>query len=388
MEMLGRSVYLRYLQLFGKDREFPPECYQGEYIVDIAKEIVSKEGERYLHLTPDESIEALSDVTRRIILEGIQVDLERFRTNYDKWFSEKLLFESGEIHDVIDALKKDGLIYENEGALWFRSTSLGDDKDRVVVKSDGAMTYFASDIAYHANKFKRGFKRVIDIWGADHHGYVSRIKGVVQALGQGKEAIDVVLVQLVNLLRDGVPVAMSTRAGEFTTLREVLDEVGVDATRYLFLTRSSESHLDFDLETAKKKEKDNPVYYIQYAHARICSIFREARDRGYDIPDYEEIDVKRLSLSEEIDLIKQLAAYPEIVKESALALEPHRVTYYLDDLAAIFHNYYNKGWIDRRHRVLTDEREVTEARLYLVMAIRVVIQNALSLLGVGAPEEM
>ncbi len=256
------------------------------------------------------------------------------------------------------------------------------------MKSDGAMTYFASDIAYHANKFKRGFKWVINIWGADHHGYVPRIKGVVQALGQGKEAIDVVLVQLVSLLRGGAPVAMSTRAGEFTTLREVLDEVGVDATRYLFLTRSSESHLDFDLELAKKKEKDNPVYYVQYAHARICSIFREARDRGYDIPGHEEIDVKRLSLPEEIDLIKQLVAYPEIIKASARALEPHRVTYYLDDLAAIFHNYYNKGWIDRRHRVLTDEREVTEARLYLVRAIQIVIQNALSLLGVGAPEEM
>jgi arginyl-tRNA synthetase len=265
---------------------------------------------------------------------------------------------------------------------------LGDDKDRVVVKSDGTTTYFASDIAYHSNKFKRGFERVIDVWGADHHGYVSRMKGVVQAFGRGENALEVVLVQLVNLLRGGVPVAMSTRTGEFTTLKDVVNEVGVDATRYLFLTRSSESHLDFDLELAKKKEKDNPVYYIQYAHARICSILREARVRGYDLPDYEKIDIKRITLPEEIALIKQLAAYPEILKASARALEPHRITFYLDELAATFHNFYNKGWIDRRHRVLTDEKEVTQARLYLVMAIQVVIRNSLSLLGVEAPEEM
>jgi arginyl-tRNA synthetase len=388
IEMLGRSVYLRYLQLFGQDVDFPAECYQGEYIIDIAKEIGKKEGEHYIHLSQDESIEALSNVARSAILAGIEEDLDRFRIQFNRWFSEKSLFETGEIHKVIDGLKEKGLVYENEGALWFKSTSLGDDKDRVVVKSDGSTTYFASDIAYHANKYKRGFERVIDVWGADHHGYVSRMKGVVQALDQGEKALEVVLVQLVNLLRGGVPVTMSTRAGEFTTLKEVVGEVGVDATRYLFLTRNSESHLDFDLELAKKKEKDNPVYYIQYAHARICSILREARDRGYDLPDYEEIDIKRLALTEEIALIKQLAAYPEILKASARTLEPHRITYYLDELAATFHSFYNKGWIDRNHRVLTDEKEVTKARLYLVRAIQVVIQNALSLLGVEAPEEM
>jgi arginyl-tRNA synthetase len=388
METLGRSVYLRYLQLLNKELEFPHDCYQGGYLVDIAREIIQREGDRYVFLPEKESISLLSELTGKVILKGIKEDLDRFRVHYDSWFSERSLLEAEEIKKAIEEMKRADLIYEREGALWFKSTAFGDDKDRVVIKSDGTTTYFASDIAYHLNKLKRGFHRLINIWGADHHGYVPRIKAIIKAIGKEGDTLTVVLVQLVNLMRGGSQIAMSTRAGEFTTLREVIDEVGVDATRYMFLTRSPESHLDFDLELAKKKVKENPVYYIQYAHARICSIMREARERGFNLPDYEDIDIKRLSLPEEISLIKHIAEYPEMIEGSARALEPHRITYYLDELAGIFHSYYNRGWIERKYRVLTDDHEFTKARLYLVRAIQIVIRNALALLKVDAPEEM
>ena len=283
---------------------------------------------------------------------------------------------------LLRKLQEKGFIYGEGDALWFRTTAFGDDKDRVVVRQNGDPTYFAADIAYHQNKFKRGFETVIDIWGADHHGYIPRMSAAVQALGYGKDALKVILVQLVNLLRDGKPVAMSTRSGEFVTLREVVDEVGKDAARYNFLMRRSDSHLDFDLEVAKRQSNENPVYYVQYAHARICSIIRMAAERGCLAPAYGQAELDLLTLPEEIDLIKAITRFPEVVEGAALTLEPHRLTFYLNDLAGLFHSYYNKN------KVVSDDGPLTGARLFLVTAVRTVLKNALMMLGVTAPEKM
>jgi arginyl-tRNA synthetase len=261
-------------------------------------------------------------------------------------------------------------------------TAFGDDKDRVVVRRNGEPTYFAADIAYHADKFRRGFDRLIDVWGADHHGYISRLYAGIQALGHSPEDLRIILVQLVSLLRDGAPVAMSTRSGEFVTLREVVDEVGRDAARYNFMMRRSDSHLDFDLELAKKQSNENPVYYVQYAHARICSILRMAQERGYGAPAGGDAALDRLTLPEEIDLIKAVTRFPEMMEGAVKTLEPHRLTFYLNDLAALFHSYYN------RNKVLSDDQAVSEARLYLVESVRIVLGNTLRLLGVSTPERM
>ncbi|MBN2397284.1 MAG: arginine--tRNA ligase, partial [Deltaproteobacteria bacterium] len=265
---------------------------------------------------------------------------------------------------------------------WFRTTDFGDEKDRVVVRENGAPTYFAADIAYHLNKYERGFDRVINVWGADHHGYIPRMQACIQALGRKKEDLEVVLVQLVNLLRGGVPVPMSTRAGEFVTIREVTDEVGKDAARYNFLMRRSNSHLDFDLEVAKAQSNENPVYYVQYAHARIRSIMRNAEEQGFRVPAYHEINPDLLTKPEERELIKIIDSYPEIVEGSAQTFEPHRIPYYINDLASVFHSFYNK------HKVVSDNAELTKARLFLIKSAGTVIRNALNLLGVSAPERM
>ncbi len=283
---------------------------------------------------------------------------------------------------VIETLKTAGHLYEQDGALWFRSTAFGDEKDRVVVRASGMTTYFASDLAYHQDKYRRGFHVVIDLWGADHHGYMDRMYAGVMALGKKREALKLLLVQLVNLLRKGKQVAMSTRAGEFVTLRNVTDEVGRDAARFIFLTRRSDSPLDFDLELAKEKSADNPVYYVQYAHARISSIKRLAEERQLDLADQTDLDLNRLSLPEEIALIKQLSLYPEVVENSARFLEPHRIPYYLTQLASAFHSYY------KHHRIIQDDRALAQARFHLVQAIRIVIRNGLGLLGVSAPQKM
>ena len=289
---------------------------------------------------------------------------------------------------ALGELKEKGHTYESEGNLWFNSTQFGDDKDRVIVRDTGVPTYFASDIAYHLNKLERGFDRIINIWGADHHGYIPRVQAVIQAFGKSRETVEVLLVQFVNLLRGGTPVAMSTRSGTFVTLREVLDEVGTDAVKYSFLTRRSDAHLDFDLEIAKKQSDENPVYYVQYAHARICNIVKFAEQQGISLPLPDEVNLELLNLPEEIHLIKQLSSFPELVENCALSLEPHRITIYLNELVSSFHRYYHLGKLDGGKRVVCEDVELSKSRLWLVNTIKVVIKNGLSLLGVSAPEKM
>ncbi len=382
MNNLGKSVFLRYRELLGQTVEFPEGCYRGDYIKDLAAELVKKEGDRYLNRDPGEVIPLFTDYAGSAILEGIKEDLRQFGVVFDLYFSERELYREDGVGKLLRELQEKGFIYGEGDALWFRTTAFGDDKDRVVVRQNGDPTYFAADIAYHLNKFKRGFGTVIDIWGADHHGYIPRMSAAVQALGYGKDALKVILVQLVNLLRGGKPAAMSTRSGEFVTLREVVDEVGKDAARYNFLMRRSDSHLDFDLEVAKRQSNENPVYYVQYAHARICSIIRMAAERGCLAPAYGQAELGLLTLPEEIDLIKAITRFPEVVEGAALTLEPHRLTFYLNDLAGLFHSYYNKN------KVVSDDGPLTGARLFLVTAVRTVLKNALMMLGVTAPEKM
>lgn len=382
MQTLGRSILLRCRQLLGEAVTFPGDCYQGEYIRDLARQALAEKGEQLLHHPEEEAVRILTDFGGSRILAGITTDLADFGVRFDNWYSERTLWERGEIQKGLDYLREKGFAYEKDEALWFASTRFGDDKDRVMLRSNGMTTYFASDVAYHKEKFERGFDLVIDIWGADHHGYIPRMKAAVAALGHDREALQVILVQLVNLLRGGVPAAMSTRSGEFVTLREVMDEVGTDACRYYFLSRHSDSKLDFDLELAKEQSADNPVYYIQYAHARICSIQRKAAEEGIGLPARGTIDFSVLDLPEELTLTKFLAQFPEVVAAAGRAFEPHRLTAYLQELATQFHAYYN------RHRVVGEDAKTTSARLYLVNCIQTVIANALSLLGISAPERM
>jgi arginyl-tRNA synthetase len=382
MNNLGKSVLLRYRELLGRTEEFPEGCYKGEYIRDLAAELLKRERERYLDMDAQEAIPLLTAYAGGAILEGIKEDLRNFGVVFDLYFSERELYREDGVGILLRMLQEKGFIYREGEALWFRTTAFGDEKDRVVVRQNGDPTYFAADIAYHRNKFLRGFDTVIDIWGADHHGYIPRMSAAVQALGYEKDALKVILVQLVNLLRDGKPVAMSTRSGEFDTLREVVDEVGKDAARYNFLMRRSDSHLDFDLELAKRQSNENPVYYVQYAYARICSIIRMAAERGVATPLYSETELILLKLPEEIDLIKAITRFPEVVDGAARTLEPHRLTFYLNDLAAIFHSYYNKN------KVISDDGALTGARLFLVKSVRTVLENALTMLGVSTPKKM
>ncbi|MBN2438684.1 MAG: arginine--tRNA ligase [Deltaproteobacteria bacterium] len=379
---LGKSVLLRYRELLGETVEFPEGCYRGDYIRDLAAELLKRDGERYRHQKTEEIIPIFTDYAGSAILEGIREDLRLFGVVFDLYFSERELYRDDGVAKLLRTLEEKGFIYREGETLWFKTTAFGDEKDRVVVRQNGDPTYFAADIAYHRNKFLRGFETVIDIWGADHHGYIPRMSAAVQALGYEKDALKVILVQLVNLLRDGKPVAMSTRSGEFVTLREVVDEVGKDASRYNFLMRRSDSHLDFDLELAKRQSNENPVYYVQYAHARICSILRTAAERGIAMPANGQADAGLLRLPEESDLIKTITRFPDVVEGAARTLEPHRLTFYLNDLAAIFHSYYNKN------KVLSDDGALTEARLFLVRSVLTVLKNALKMLGVTTPEKM
>lgn len=382
MQNLGRSVYYRCRELLGEAVEFPENCYQGDYIRDLARRLIATEGDRCVKDDPDETISRLTAYAGDIILDGIREDLADFGVVFDNYFSERELYREGRVAGLLEQLKKEGYVYDDGEALWFKATAFGDEKDRVVVRKNGEPTYFAADIAYHDNKYRRGFDLLIDIWGADHHGYIPRVKAGIQALARDPETLRVVLVQLVNLLRDGRPVAMSTRAGEFVTLQEVVAEVGRDAARYNFLMRRSDSHLDFDLELAKRQSNENPVYYVQYAHARICSIVRLAGERGYAVPAYGDIDPTRLTVPEEIGLIRTIIGFPDLVEGASRHLEPHRLTFYLNELAGSFHSYYNKN------KVISDDRELTTARLFLVKAVRTVLRNGLRLLGVSAPENM
>ena len=381
---LGRSVFLRYRELYAGDppQAFPEDCYQGAYVGELARELHDAGRSDILRLETAEAVAICARYAADRILGGIREDLEAFGVGFDRWFSEQSLYDSGKVAQAIAAFRESGLIYPKDGALWFKTTDYGDEKDRVVVRNNGLTTYFASDISYHEDKFRRGFERVIDVWGADHHGYVPRMTAAIEASGRRRDQFHVILVQLVNLLRAGQPVAMSTRAGEFVTLRDVIEEVGRDAARFIFLTRHYDSSLDFDLELAKQKTNDNPVYYVQYVHARIASISRKAAENGVAIEPPSEALLAPLTTAEEVQLLKALARYPEVVALSAQLLEPHRITYFLMGLAAAFHAYYN------RHRVLTDDPALTQARLCLVLAVQKVIRNGLNLLGVSAPESM
>jgi len=382
IQTLGRSVYLRYRQLFRQAVDFPQDCYQGDYIRDYAGQIKQIYGDNLLGRDPDEATAICARHTAAAITEQMRNDLIDFGVVFDRWFSEQSLYDSGAVDKISAELKQRGLIYENQGALWFKSTDFGDEKDRVVVRANGQTTYFASDIAYHHDKFNRGFDQVIDVWGADHHGYIPRVAAAVEALGWGKQRFHVILVQLVNLLRAGQPVAMSTRAGEFVTLRQVFEEVGTDAARFLFLTRSADSALDFDLDLAKQKTNDNPVYYVQYVHARITSMLAKAADRGWGDSQWADVDLGALDSPDDVRLVKALTRFPAAVAQSAAQREPHRIADYLMDLAAGFHAYYN------RHQVLSEDDRLTRARLCLATAVRQVIANGLALLGVSAPEKM
>jgi arginyl-tRNA synthetase len=382
MHTLGRSVWYRYLELNGKSVDFPDDHYQGDYIRDLAQELKDKHGDRFVEMTDHDAVAEIYPWAAEQIGNGIRDDLAAFGVEYNVWFSEKSLYNNGLLKATLDDMRERGHIYDKDGAVWFATEKLKDDKDRVLIKSSGDHTYFASDIAYHRDKFKRGFDTVIDIWGADHHGYVGRMKAAVKALGYDRDQLQVLLVQLVNLLRGGTPVAMSTRAGQFVTLKEVVDEVGVDAARFLFLTRSSDSPLDFDLELAKTQTKDNPVYYVQYAHARITSVFKKAEAEGFTEVDPESADLTLLVEEEELGLMKFLAGFPQLVEGAALAREPHRLTHYLTELAKKFHPYYN------RHKFVSEDKALSRSRLVLAQAVRQIVANGLGLLGVSAPDSM
>ncbi len=378
---LGRSIWMRMREQNGESIIFPEDGYQGEYVRDLAAKLRG-EDPSVAELEEDEAVKHCTSFGISKILDWIAADLKDFGITFDNWFSEQSLYDRNMVAIELAKLAAKGLSYEQDNALWLRTTDYGDDKDRVLIKSDGSPTYFASDVAYHMEKFDRGFERVIDVWGADHHGYVPRMKAVVAGLGRPAEDLEVLLIQMVNLLRDGQPYSMGKRSGNFITLREVIDEVGKDACRFYFLMRRSDSQLDFDLELAKRQSSDNPVYYVQYAHARVCSIYRTAEEQGVSLPKRGEIDLSSLVLPEELLLAKQLGRYPETVICAAQNCEPHRIVYYLQELAAQFHSYYN------RQRILVEDTATTKARLYLIDSVRTVLANALKLLGVDAPERM
>ncbi len=380
IETLGRSVYLRWKEKQGDSVEYPDNLYQGGYVKEIVSRMIA-EGVA----VPEEETQAVKSMARYaagVVLAGIRKDLEDFGVKFDNYYHERTLFDEGYVDEAIAMLKRAGYLYEQEGALWFKMDEKGDEKDRVIIKSDGEKTYFASDIAYHSQKFARKFDILIDIWGSDHHGYIPRLKASIEALGKDKDNLKVILIQFVTLLRDGKPVGMSTRAGQFTALREVMDEVGKDATRFFFLMRKSDAHLEFDLDLAKKTSNENPVYYVQYAHARIESIFRLAREEGIDIANDAEADASLLVLPEETELIKGILRFYTVIEGGARSLEPHRLTFYLVELVGSFHSYYNKV------RVLKNEMNLTSARLMLLYVLQHVIRSGLEILGVSAPERM
>ncbi len=382
MKILGRSVWLRARELTGEKIEFPEDHYRGDYIRDIARELLAKEPD-FLSLPEEEAVERAKDFALEVILAGIKKDLEDFGVVFDSWFSEKTLYQTGEVEKALSLLREKGLLYEKDGAVWFRSSDFGDEKDRVVIRATGEPTYFASDIAYHHHKFlTRGYDLVVDIWGADHHGYIPRLKAAVSALGIAPERLQVILIQMVNLLEGGKLKSMSTRAGEFVTLRELIDEVGKDATRFIFLTRRADSPLDFDVELAKKQSRENPVYYVQYAHARLASLFRKAEEAGLDLPRATEVELSRLDQPEDFALLKLLDYFPAVVEAAAEKLEPHLLTFYLLDLATALHDYYTK------HRFLSEDEALTRARLVLARSVKQVLARGLDLLGVSAPERM
>ena len=407
MKLLGVSVLARYLESCGQAVPFPEDGYQGEYIRAVAARVKAEQGVTLLSLSSSEAEQRSKDFAYRELLALIRQDLETFGITFESWFSEASLLSSGAVEQVLSELRSRDLLFDQDGAQWFRSSAYGDEKDRVVRKQEGDYTYLASDIAYHRDKLRRGFDLLVDVWGADHHGYIPRMQAVVQAYGYPKERLRVVLVQMVNLLRGGRKVEMSKRAGEFITLREVMDEVGADAAKFFFLMRDSSTHLDYDLELAKQQSQENPVYYVQYAHARISSLLRVAASRGIECPLPSQADLKLLNDPDELAIIRKLSVFPVVLEASAVELEPHRMAYYLRELAGLVHPFDNK------HRILPPMTDLdatpaaptepsastsrvpeavspglTGARLALMWSVQQVVRNGLTVLGVSSPEQM
>jgi arginyl-tRNA synthetase len=386
VHLLGESVYSRWKQMADPGYPFPENGYHAEYIIDLAREI-----SRHVDLgklNPDEATAQCAQFAKARMLEEIKRDLADFRVSFDVWSSESDLYASGLIDKTLESLRGKGDLYEEDGALWIKTSSFGDDKDRVIKKSDGQYTYFAPDIAYHIEKWKRGFTKAINIWGADHHGYVQRMKAALKTNGIREEWLSVLLLQLVKLWRGGEEVKMSKRAGLYVTLKELVDEVGVDSARFVFLTKNHDSPLDFDIDQVKKQDADNPVYYVQYAHARISSVFRKAASEGLSLPSAPEAVLERLALDEEMALIRLMADFPNLLEDISRTLEPHRLTYYLAELASLFHKYFNLGTKDSEKRIVGEDQALSQARLCLIEGLRIVLSNGLRLLGIHAPERM
>jgi len=407
MDILALSVWLRYLEISGARLAFPPNAYQGDYVRDMARQLQAAQKARYVHSAesvsggvpsieadPEAHLDGLIVNAKRLLgadyaslhdfvlneqLGDCRSDLLEFGVTFDTWFSEKSLFDSGLVERVIEKLEKSGHLFRKEGARWFRSTEFGDEKDRVVQRENGEYTYFASDIAYHLNKYERGFDRVINVWGADHHGYIARVKGALQALGLDPVRLTIALVQFAVLYRDGKKASMSTRAGEFVTLRELRNEVGNDAARFFYVLRKSDQHLDFDLDLAKSQSNDNPVYYIQYAHARVCSVMEQW---GGNPAELVNADLTPLVEEQELQILQKLLDYPEQIEGAARELAPHLLAFYLKDLSGVFHSYYNST------RLLVEDDRIKLARLALAASVRQVLRNGLDILGVGAPDRM
>jgi arginyl-tRNA synthetase len=376
----GRSLYARYQQCLGKEAAMPSDGYHGNYMIDLAKEMIQEQGDRFLSLSDSEAVSQLGEVGVARMLQTIKHDLELLDVVFDNWFSERSLYQGGQYDRVMGLLQSGGYVVEKANATWFESSSLGEDKDNVLVRGDGSPTYFASDIAYHYNKFlERKFDKVIDIWGADHQGHVPRMKAVLKALGCDPEQLKVIICQLVTLRRGEEIVKVSKRSGDIVSLQEVIEEVGPDPCRFIFLSRSADSQMDFDMELAKKQSADNPVYYVQYAHARIASILRLAKQREID---YSQGDVSLLTTEPELTLIRRLILLPEIVERVAVTLEPHHLPYYAQDLAAVFHSFY------KQCRVVSEDGALTKARLKLVKASQIVLVKVLDLMGMSTPEKM
>ncbi|QOR66553.1 arginine--tRNA ligase [Cytobacillus suaedae] len=378
---LALSVQARYFQALGQDYPMPEDGYHGEDIVGIGKKLVEEFGDKYSTVTEEERLAFFREYGLKYEMAKLQHDLKEFRVEFNEWYSETSLYHNGKIDDALAALRDKGHIYEEEGATWFRSTTFGDDKDRVLIKNDGSYTYLTPDIAYHQDKLKRGFEKLINIWGADHHGYIPRMKAAIQALGYGADTLEVEIIQLVHLYKNGEKMKMSKRTGKAVTMRDLIEEVGLDAVRYFFAMRSSDTHLDFDLDLAVSQSNENPVYYAQYAHARICSMLRQGQEMGVSLEG--ELELSLISSEKEVDLLKKLGEFPAAVSEAAEKRLPHRITNYINELASTLHSFYNA------EKVLDSENmDRTKARLALMKAVQITLQNSLALIGVSAPEKM
>ena len=378
---LALSVEARYFQALGMEKEMPQDGYHGADIIGIGTKLAEEFGDKYVNVSEQERFDFFRAYGLKYEMAKLKQDLEDFRVKFDVWFSETSLYQNGKIDVALNALKENGYIFEQDGATWLRSTDFGDDKDRVLIKNDGSYTYLLPDIAYHKDKLERGFEKLINVWGADHHGYIPRMRAAIQALGYNKDALEVEIIQLVHLYKDGEKMKMSKRTGKAVTMRDLVEEVGLDATRYFFAMRSADTHLDFDLDLAVSQSNENPVYYAQYAHARISSILRQGKEQGIELAD--ELDVSLITAEKEFDLLKKLGEFPQAVGEAALKRMPHRISNYIYDLASTFHSFYNA------EKVLdTDNLERTKARLALIQATKITLRNALALIGVSAPEKM